>query len=110
MKKKALIIIAILVILLIGALAVGINIYNNIANNTEITKQGAIEIALENANVKESDAARISAYLNLDDLKRKYEIEFVAGDYEYEYEIDADKCCDCGACAAGCPVDAISEG
>ena len=90
MKKKALIIIAILVILLIGALAVGINIYNNIANNSEISKQGAIEIALENANVKESDAARISAYLNLDDLKRKYEIEFVAGDYEYEYEIDAD--------------------
>ena len=57
MKKKALIIIAILVILLIGALAVGINIYNNIANNSEISKQGAIEIALENANVKESDAA-----------------------------------------------------
>ena len=27
-----------------------------------------------------------------------------------QYEIDADKCCDCGACAAGCPVDAISEG
>lgn len=27
-----------------------------------------------------------------------------------QYEIDADKCCDCGACAAGCPVEAISEG
>ncbi len=27
-----------------------------------------------------------------------------------QYEIDAEKCCDCGACAAGCPVDAISEG
>ena len=26
------------------------------------------------------------------------------------YEIDADKCCDCGACAAGCPVEAIVEG
>ena len=26
------------------------------------------------------------------------------------YEIDADKCIDCGACAAGCPVEAISEG
>ena len=25
------------------------------------------------------------------------------------YEIDADKCCSCGACAAGCPVEAIAE-
>ena len=26
-----------------------------------------------------------------------------------QYVIDTDKCCDCGACAAGCPVEAISE-
>lgn len=26
-----------------------------------------------------------------------------------KYEIDADKCCDCGSCAAGCPVEAIAE-
>lgn len=89
MKKKAIIIIAVLVILLIGALVVGINIYNNIANNTEITKQGAIDIALENANVKESDTTRLTAYLNLDDATKQYDIEFVAGEYEYEYEIDA---------------------
>jgi ferredoxin len=25
------------------------------------------------------------------------------------YVIDADKCCDCGSCADGCPVDAIAE-
>ena len=27
-----------------------------------------------------------------------------------QYLIDADKCCDCGACSAGCPVEAITEG
>ena len=26
-----------------------------------------------------------------------------------KYVIDADKCIDCGACADGCPVDAIEE-
>ena len=26
-----------------------------------------------------------------------------------KYEIDADTCIDCGACAGGCPVDAITE-
>ena len=83
MKKKAIIIIAIIALLLIGALAVGINIYNNLANNTEITKQGAIEIALENANVKEEDTSRLNAYLNLDDLSKQYDIEFIAGEFEY---------------------------
>lgn len=89
MKKKAIIIIAIIALLLIGALAVGMNIYNNLANNAEITKQGAIEIALENANVKEEDTSRLNAYLNLDDLSKQYDIEFIAGEFEYEYEIDA---------------------
>lgn len=89
MKKKALIIIAILVILLIGALAVGINIYNNIVDNSEISKQEAIEIALDDANVKEQDANRIYAELNLDDGIAHYDVEFRSGDYEYNYDIDA---------------------
>ena len=28
---------------------------------------------------------------------------------EAHFVIDAEKCCSCGACAGGCPVDAISE-
>ena len=27
-----------------------------------------------------------------------------------QYEINADACIDCGACVAGCPVEAIVEG
>ena len=34
----------------------------------------------------------------------------VIGDECVSYEIDADACVDCGACAAQCPVGAISEG
>lgn len=26
-----------------------------------------------------------------------------------KFVIDAEKCIDCGACAAGCPVEAVSE-
>ena len=90
MKKKAIIIIAIVVILLIGALALGINIYKNIANNVEISEQEAIQIALNDANVQKEEASRLSSYLNLDDMSKQYDIEFIAGEYEYEYEIDAE--------------------
>ncbi|MBE6799205.1 MAG: 4Fe-4S dicluster domain-containing protein [Ruminococcaceae bacterium] len=27
-----------------------------------------------------------------------------------KFEIDADKCIDCGSCADGCPVECITEG
>ncbi len=89
MKKKTIIIIAVIAILLIAALALGINIYNNIQNNAEISKDKAIEIALTDANIEGSNASKLRAYLSVDDFNKEYEIEFISSGFEYEYSINA---------------------
>ncbi len=46
-------------------------------------------IALGHAGVEESETASIAAWLDRDDGRVDYEVEFYAGNTEYEYEIDA---------------------
>lgn len=53
----------------------------------EITKEEAIAIALKHAGVSRSDARFDDVELDSDDSVRYWEIEFKAGNYEYEYDI-----------------------
>ena len=54
-----------------------------------IGESKAKQIALEKAGVSASNAEFVKAYLDYDDGVRIYDIEFYAGDYEYEFEINA---------------------
>lgn len=49
----------------------------------------AKEIALNHANLNESDVRFVKAKLENDDGKAEYEIEFYSGKTEYDYTIDA---------------------
>ena len=54
-----------------------------------ITEARAKEIALAHAGVSAKSAAGYKCELDTDDGTAVYEIEFLAGGYEYDYEIDA---------------------
>lgn len=56
---------------------------------TRISLDEAKQAALENAGVSESQAVYKKAKLDYEDGAPVYELEFLAGDREYEYEIDA---------------------
>ena len=56
---------------------------------TKITVEKAKEIALNHAGVKSGDATGFKSDLDLDDGVSVYELEFWAGSYEYDYEINA---------------------
>ncbi len=59
------------------------------SSSGDIGKTKAKQIALNKAGVSASNAEFIKAYLDYDDGVRIYDIEFYAGDYEYEFEINA---------------------
>lgn len=59
------------------------------AGSDIISKSKAKSIALNHAGVSASNADFIRVELDYDDGVRVYEIEFDAGDFEYEYEISA---------------------
>ena len=56
-----------------------------------------------------AEADYIKKYTNTDATLDVTSIGVQKADTMYQYTIDADKCIDCGACAAGCPVEAIAE-
>lgn len=54
-----------------------------------ITEADAKQIALSHADVSESDAAYMKVKLERDHGRDEYDVEFYAGNTEYDYEIDA---------------------
>ena len=61
---------------------------NTDAANGEVTLEKAKEIALTDAGIKESDAVFKKAELDTENSRQHYDVDFYAGDKEYEYEID----------------------
>ena len=64
----------------------------NAAPNSDeyISADKAKSIAYDHAGVKSADVKFAKAELDRDDLIVHYEVEFVAGNFEYEYEINAE--------------------
>lgn len=56
----------------------------------DIGETKAKQIALENAGVSETDISRYQASKDRDDGRTIYEIQFCAGDTEYDYDISAE--------------------
>ena len=57
--------------------------------NSKISKEKAIEIALENAKLKRDDIRELKAELELEANGLFWEIDFEYGGYDYSYEINA---------------------
>ncbi|MBP3692579.1 MAG: PepSY domain-containing protein [Clostridia bacterium] len=59
------------------------------AQSQNITVDKAKEIALQHAGVSSADAKFLKAEYDFDDGVACYDVEFKAGGYEYDYEINA---------------------
>ena len=55
----------------------------------EIGEAKALEIALKDAGLSESEVTSSNVHLDYDDGRTEYEVKFIKGDMEYEYNIDA---------------------
>jgi uncharacterized membrane protein YkoI len=62
---------------------------NKVDPDSYIGENKAKEIALNDLNLKEDQTSNLRVYLDRDDGRVLYEIEFFSGDMEYDYEIDA---------------------
>ncbi len=60
------------------------------ASDEYISEDKAKSIAFDHASVKAADVKFSKAELDRDDLIVHYDVEFVAGNFEYEYEINAE--------------------
>lgn len=59
------------------------------ASGTDIGEEQALSAALRHAGIAADGATAVSIHADTDDGRRVYEIEFRAGGYAYEYEVDA---------------------
>ncbi len=62
---------------------------NTTASEAKISKEKAKEIALNHANLKESDITDYEIDLDNEDGKLVYEISFECGGKEYDYDVNA---------------------
>lgn len=58
-------------------------------NSTTLTESEATAVALEHAGVSEADVTYMQVKLDRDDGQLVYDVEFYAGNTEYDYEINA---------------------
>lgn len=59
------------------------------ASSEDISSERAKEIALEHAKVSANDATFVRVYIDYEDGRRIYEVEFYCGNTEYDYDLDA---------------------
>ena len=61
-----------------------------VADNNYVSAEKAKEAAFNHAKVKAADVKFVKAELDRDDRVVHYDVEFVAGKYEFEYEVNAE--------------------
>lgn len=64
-------------------------VFTGCGNGSDIGRDAALEVALGDAGVSESDATRLRVSEDRDDGRKVYEIRFDVADKEYDYEIQA---------------------
>ena len=69
--------------------AVVAGVFTGCGNDSDIGRDAALEVALGDAGVNESDATRLRVSEDRDDGRKVYEIRFDVEDKEYDYEIQA---------------------
>ena len=71
------------------ASAVVLGVFTGCGNSSDIGRDAALEVALNDAGVSESDTTRLRVSEDRDDGRKVYEIRFDAAEKEYDYEIQA---------------------
>lgn len=71
------------------ASAVVLGVFTGCGNSSDIGRDAALEVALNDAGVSESDTTRLRVSEDRDDGRKVYEIRFDAAEKEYDYEIHA---------------------
>ena len=69
--------------------AVVIGAFTGCGNNADIGRDAALEAALNDAGVSESDTTRLTVAEDRDDGRKVYDVKFDAAGKEYDYEIQA---------------------